>query len=143
LNPYIIILILFLVGGLGTTLWGWSIIARGKKTLLWPAVEGVIEKSRPSSEADDLLPEIIFSYTVSGQRYVRTLEFPSGTNPSQALSASYVAKYPEDAEVAVHYNPDRPDQATLEPGPGRDAWLVFIIGIVVTVIGVGFLIFGG
>ena len=143
MNPYIIILVLFLLGGVGTTIWGWSIIARGKRTLNWPAVEGVIEKCRQSSAADDLLPEIVFSYTVAGHRYERTLEFPSGTNPSQALSASYVAKYPEGAKIPVHYNPRQPDQATPEPGPGRDDWLVFILGIVVTVIGLGFLIFGG
>jgi len=143
LNPYILILILFLLGGLGTTVWGWTIIARGKRTLKWPAVDGVIEKSRRSSNEDDLLPEIVFSYSVSGSRHERSLEFPSGTNPTPALSASYVAKYPEGAPVQVYYNPVQPEQATLEPGPGRDDWLVFILGIMVTVIGLGFLLFGG
>lgn len=143
MNPYIIILILFLLGGLGTTIWGWTIIARGKRTLKWPAAEGVIEKSQPSSEGDDLLPEIVFSYTVSGHRYQRTMEFPGGTNPTQALAASYVDKYPVGAKVSAYYNPQQPGQATLEPGPGRDDWLIFVLGIVVTVIGIGFLIFGG
>jgi hypothetical protein len=143
LNPYIIILILFLVGGLGTTVWGWTIIARGRKTLRWPAAEGVIEKSQAASNSDDLLPQIVFSYTVSGRRFQRELEFPSGTNPTPMLAASYVNKYPVGAKVTTYYNPAQPEQATLEPGPGRDDWFIFILGIVVTIIGVGFLIFSG
>jgi hypothetical protein len=140
-NPYIIILILFIVGGLGMTFWGWSIIARGKKTLRWPAVEGVIEKSQPSSEGDDLQPNILFGYTVSGRRYERNVEYPSGTNPTPMLADSYVAKYPQGTKVRVYYDPARPEQATLEPGPARDDWFIFILGVVVTIIGIGFVIF--
>ena len=142
MNPYIIILILFIVGGLGTTIWGWTVIARGKRTLKWPSVEGVIEKSQPSADGDDLFPHIVFSYTVSGQRYECDLKFPSGTNPTPALSASYVNKFPQDAKVPVYYNPAQPAQATLEAGPARDDWFIFILGVVVTIIGIGFLIFG-
>jgi hypothetical protein len=47
------------------------------------------------------------------------------------------------AKVTTYYNPAQPEQATLEPGPGRDDWFIFILGIVVTIIGVGFLIFSG
>ena len=141
MNPYIIILILFIVGGLAMTVWGGSIIARGKKTLRWPAVEGVIEKSRPSSDGDDLLPDIIFGYTISGRRYERTMEYPSGTNPTTILAESYIAKYPEGAKVQVYYDPARPERATLEPGPARDDWFIFILGVVVTIIGIGFVIF--
>jgi Protein of unknown function (DUF3592) len=143
LNPYIIILILFIVGGLGMTVWGWSIIARGKRTLRWPAVEGIIEKSQQSSDGDDLFPHIVFSYTVSGHSYERDLEFPGGTHPTPVLAASYVNKYPEGAKVLAYYNPAQPGQATLEPGPARDDWFIFILGIMVTVIGIGFLIFSG
>ena len=68
-NPYIIILSLFIVAGLIATIWGWTIIAKGQKTLRWPNVEGIIEESRPASDADDLLPHILFSYTVAVQTY--------------------------------------------------------------------------
>ena len=143
MNPYLIILLLFICGGLGTTLWGWAVITRGKKTLQWPATEGVIEKSQPSADGDDLFPHIVFSYTVSGQRYERDLEFPSGTHPTSVLAASYVNKYPEGANVLAYYNPAQPVQATLEPGLARDDWFIFILGIVITIVGFGLLIFGG
>ena len=142
MNPYIVILILFIAGGLGTTIWGWTVIARGKRTLKWPAAEGIIEKSQPSADGNDLFPHIVFSYAVSGQRYEHDLEFPSGTNPTPALTTSYINKYPQGAKVLAYYNPTRPAQATLEPGVARDDWFIFILGVVVTVIGTGFLIFG-
>ena len=142
MNPYIVILILFIAGGLGTIIWGWTVIARGKRTLKWPAAEGIIEKSQPSADGNDLFPHIVFSYAVSGQRYEHDLEFPSGTNPTPALTASYINKYPKGAKVLAYYDPVQPAQATLEPGLARDDWFIFILGIVVTVIGIGFLIFG-
>lgn len=125
------------------TIWGWTIIARGRKTLLWPAVEGIIEISQQSADGDDLLPRIVFSYTVAGQRFERAVEFPSGTHPTPALAASYVSKYPKGTRVSAYYNPVQPGQATLEPGLARDDWLIFILGIVITVIGFGFILFGG
>ncbi len=43
-----------------------------------PATESVIEQSTPAADAADLLPHILFSYTVAGQTYRRELEFPGG-----------------------------------------------------------------
>ena len=143
MNPYLIILVLFICGGLGTTLWGWTVIARGKKTLRWPTAEGVIEKSQQPANGDDLFPHIVFSYTVSDRRYERKLEFPSGTHPTPIFAASYVNKYPEGAKIIAYYDPAQPGRATLEPGPARDDWFILILGVVVTIIGIGFLIFGG
>jgi hypothetical protein len=93
LNYYAIILGLFIIGGFGAVLWGWIIFAKARKTLRWPMVEGVIEQSAPTSEDNDLLPHIQFSYTVAAHIYQRTLEFPDGTNPSPELAASYAKKY--------------------------------------------------
>ena len=93
-NPYIIILSLFIVAGLIATIWGWTIIAKGQKTLRWPNVEGIIEESRPASDADDLLPHILFSYTVAAQTYRCTVEFSSGITPTQEFTASYMKDFP-------------------------------------------------
>ena len=143
MNLYLIILVLFICGGLGTTLWGWTEIARGKKTLRWPTAKGVIEKSRRSADGDDLFPLIVFSYTVAGHRYECNLGFPSGTHPTPIFAANYVNKYPEGAKVLAYYDPTQPDRAILEPGPARDDWFIFFLGVMVTITGIGFLIFGG
>ena len=141
MNPYIIILGLFLIAGLATTAWGWTIIARGRRTQRWPAVDGSI--TRNSSSDIDALPEIEFSYQVSGKDYRRMLDYPGGTTPSQQLSASYRAKYPVGAPVKVHYDPAHPEHATFEPGLARGDWMIFILGVIATLFAAVFLLFGG
>ena len=86
-NPYAIILGLFIIAGFIVALWGWFIIAKARKMRRWPVVEGTIEQSAPTSEANDLLPHILFSYTVDAHTYRRALEFPGGTSPSPELAA--------------------------------------------------------
>lgn len=143
LNPYALILGLFALAGLLTTLWGWSIIVKGRKTLRWPATEGVIEQSAPAADADDLLPHILFSYTVVGQTYRRELEFPGGISPVPEFAASYAGKFPAGAKVQVYYDPGHPERATLEPGPARGDWMIFALGLVATVFGASALLFSG
>ena len=141
MNYYAIILGLFIIAGFVGVLWGWFIIAKARKTLRWPMVEGAIEQSALTSEANDLLPHILFSYTVAAYTYQRTLEFPDGTEPSPELATSYAKKYPAGAKVSVYYNPDQPDQATLEPGLARGDWMIPAVGIVAMALGIFALFF--
>ena len=143
MNLYFIILVLFILAGCGVTIWGWMVIRHGKKTAQWPSVEGFIEQSLPSSSIDDLLPHISYSYAVAGRHYQHTMEFPSGTNPTATLASSYIDKYPAGAKIQIHYNPEHPEQATLEPGAARDDWLIFVLGLTATIIGIVFLLFSG
>lgn len=141
MNYYSIILGLFIIGGFGAVLWGWIIFAKARKTLRWLMVEGVIEQSAPTSKTNDLLPHIQFSYTVALHIYQRTLEFPDGTNPSPELATSYAKKYPAGAKVSVYYNPEQPDQATLEPGLARGDWMIPVLGIAAMALGIFALFF--
>jgi hypothetical protein len=143
LNPYIVILSIFTLSGFLAALWGWRIIQQAKKTALWPSVEGRIEESRTDTSGGDLLPLIRFSYTVDGQKLIRTLDFPPDLTPSQEFVESYLGKYPLHDQVVVYYNPQSPQQATLEPGLGKGDWLVFAIGLTTFGFGLGFLLFSG
>lgn len=142
-NAYVLILWLFLFAGVVVTLWGWTIIAAARRTLRWPQVEGVIDQSDRESEEDDLLPRILFSYTVNDQQYRQPLEFPAGTTPTPEFSNMYVKRYPLGAKVQVFYNPDKVEQATLEPGMRQGDWMVFALGLIALIGGALFLMFGG
>ena len=142
-NPYSIILGLFLLGGLFATAWGLLIILKARKTLQWPYVEGIIEESRLASDDDDLLPHIQFSYTVGESAYRRTFEFPGDVTPTEEFAASYVKKYPVGSTVQVHYDPDNPQSATLEPGLGKGDWLVLVIGMGSLLFGIALFFFDG
>lgn len=141
-NPYIIVLALFASVGVIVTVWGWVIITKSGKTRHWPNVEGMIEECEAASDVDDLLPHIVFCYTVNGQTYRRTVDFPGGVSPSKEFTAAYIEKFPAGARVPVYYDPAQPDHATLEPGIGSD-WMILTLGVVMTLFAVGALFFSG
>jgi len=126
-----------MLGGLITSLWGLLIILKARKTQQWPSVEGYIEESRLSSDKNDLLPHIQFSYSIGSAAYHQAIEFSADITPSQEFAKSYVQKYPIGAKVQVHYDPDNPQRATLEPGIGKGDWLILVIGLVMLVFGIG------
>jgi len=139
LNPYSIILGLFVVAGLLATFWGLRIIVMARKTLQWPAVEGTIEESKvasESTESNDLLPHIKFCYSIEHQTFQQVLKFPGDITPSEEFAKSYVDKYPVGSRVQVYYNPANPEIATLEPGLGKGDWLVLAIGLGTLVFGI-------
>jgi hypothetical protein len=142
-NPYSLILGLFTVMGLATTLWGWLVIVRARETARWPHVSGKIETSTMAADADELLPDIQFSYTLADKHYRKSIEFPSGTTPTLQLSESYVNKFPSGATVDVYYHPDHTEQATLEPGQRPGDWMILAFGLGTTLLMVLILLLGG
>lgn len=140
MNPYVIILALVSLGGIAITIWGWRVLRISQMRKKWPSVEGVITASESSSEDDDLLPRIVFSYEVEGQVFSRVFEFPSGTQPLPEFTQAYLKKYPVDAKVRVYYDPRYPDEATLEPGTQAD-WMILVLGLLMAVGGAAAIIF--
>ena len=143
MSYYALIIGAFIVVGLIITAFGWRAFQKGKSTGEWPSVSGKISETRLASDENDLLPDIRFSYMIDDNRYEGRLEFPPGTMPMPGFAADQIAKYSLGSEVEVYYNPQQPEQATLEPGRANDDWLVLAVGIGFTVIGLGALFFSG
>ena len=135
MNLYSVILIAGTLGGIGLTIWGWLILAKSRKTKQWPTTTGKVEESSPSSEANDLLPHIVFSYQFNGKQYQRSFEFPEGTHPLPEFNQAYLKKYPVGHNVTVYVNPEQPDIATLEPGAQGD-WMIIALGLMMTIGGI-------
>jgi Protein of unknown function (DUF3592) len=135
-NPYVVILTMLTVTGIAAAIWGWYIIARAKKTGQWPSTEGEIVKSQRGLPRNDLLPEIVFHYTVEGRAYTQTQVFPSDLTPDEEFSNNFLEKYPAGARVSVYYDPYDPEQATLDKGFISGNWMVFTLGVGMTLFGV-------
>lgn len=135
MNLYSVILVIVTLGGIGLSIWGWSILQKSRKMEQWPRTRGKIESFKASSKENDLLPEIVFSYEVNGATHRRTFEFPEGTHPLPEFVTFYKNKYPVGAEVDIFYNPERHEIATLEPGAQGD-WMILAMGIAMVVGGV-------
>ncbi len=132
---YSIIINSVIIGGIGVSVWGWKILRTTQKIKQWPCVDGVIVKSEPTSELDELLPHIDYRYTVNGKSVTHNFKFPSGTNPMPEFAQAYVKKYPLNEKVTVFYNPQQPEQSTLEPGAQGD-WMVLALGLLMLMAGV-------
>ena len=99
----------------------------------WPVTSGVILQSYVRTKHDNLLGRtlekgttVTYRYTAAGRTYTgNTVSFgqTSGGN------AEIVHRYPQGAVVEVHYDPDHPDLAVLEPGPGRGPDLLLLLGV--------------
>lgn len=131
-NLYSVILGTVFVGGIIITTWGWLILARSNRMKSWPTTKGVIEQSSHESEANDLLPHIVFSYRVEGVNYLRAFKFPEGTHPLPEFNKTYLDRYPVGKKVDVYYDPAKPEKATLEPQTQGD-WMILALGIMMII----------
>lgn len=115
--------------------WRMSKAARG-----WPVVAGKVVRSEVESYRERRLggavegtmatlhrPVVEYAYAVAGQEY-RSAQIGLNVARSGAMAwAEGVArKYPQDAAVAVRYDPDNPSNAVLE-NPGSVSWYLLTL----------------
>jgi len=134
-NSYIIIILLVILGGIVTSVWGIRVLQTSRKASQWPTVEGVVTESEPESEHDELLPHIRFEYEADKQARSNTVKFPPDTNPLPEFARSYIEKFPVGQRVLVYYNPENADESTLEPSLQGD-WMILAMGLLMAVGGV-------
>lgn len=126
-------------GGVGYALafhWGGPLIAKAEDSALWPVVAGTIESAEIVSSTDgdgDTMYEadVVFVYEIGGRVY-RSADVQVGgqvRSSSRRLALHVVNRYRAGDAVSVHYNPDDPGEAVLEPGKSAGGQLVFWIGI--------------
>ena len=143
MNYYVLIIGGFIIVGLAITAFGWRGFQKGKANKQWPSITGQISSTTLASEENDLLPDIRFSYTIDDDHYEGRVEFPPGTMPMPGFASTQIEKHPVGSPVTVYYNPQQPEQATLEPGRANDDWLILAMGIGFTAIGVLAMFFSG
>lgn len=90
----------------------------------WPTTPGVItlselNKTRNNEGKDMYSASVQYDYTVDGKMYncsgIRTLD---GSTSSKSSVKKTLKKYAKGTSVMVHYDPEFPNSAVLEPGTG-------------------------
>jgi hypothetical protein len=127
--------------------------ARAEQRLsVWPTTPGIIEsiavvsefqqRSGSSAQHKYWVVEVSYTYTVDGvQRIGRRL---SNAPPQESLNlhsqastklTQYAQRYPVGKNVAVHYDPEKPDKAFLEIelGHARVFGLIAVISMILCV----------
>jgi hypothetical protein len=135
--------------GPGLLAYGAIVLRKGCTSHQWPSVQGEMIISRVRLvEWDDgaaIWPELEFEYRV-GQRTFTSRNIAFGHAANLALPGEaerLVARYPAGEPATVHYNPDRPHEAVLEPGMGCGAYVALVMGLLFLIVGIGALIWIG
>ncbi len=107
----------------------------------WPSSLGQVISSEVvehyGDESVSYSAEIEFEYTVSGKYYRGDRISYGGTSHSEPKPAEEDARrYPAGSDVLVYYKPDSPDESLLEPGLSGKTWVLAIIGLVFSTVGI-------
>jgi hypothetical protein len=125
---------------------GKPILDKAKQTTKWPTVEGKIESSEVIQQPNNHDTEshgpmysanVCYSYAVNDRTY-KSNSIWSGANYSSSSSGEQqriVDRYPQGKVVAVHYDPEHPGEAVLEPGAFFTSYIMYVVGWFFLVIG--------
>lgn len=90
----------------------------------WPTVEGTITRSELAKSRDSdgntmYSANVNYDYIVDGKQYDgSSIRVVDGTTSVKSGVKKTVRKYKEGSSVTVHYDPEFPNTAVLEPGTG-------------------------
>lgn len=108
----------------------------------WPTTRGRIVEARLGElNHNNFDGHITYGYQVDGREYtghaVRYCTSYPGMISNYNFLRSEIVRYPAGLEVEVHYNPERPKDAFLEPGArGRDRVVICLVGCAFVAFGV-------
>lgn len=116
--------------------WGIPLLEKARASETWPVTSGVVETATVVSSTDgdgDTMYEadIVYRYAVLGRDY-RGSDVEVGgqvRSSSRKHALRVVNRYQPGDAVDVHYNPDDPADAILEPGATPGGHLVYWIGL--------------
>ena len=115
---------------------------RAQASASWPSVEGAVirttidrESSRTgtsgSSTSTTWRPVVTYEYSVGATKHEgQRISYGEYATSERSDAEAVVGKYPAGTRVQVHYRPDDPRQAVLEPGAVGIPWFFFAIGLV-------------
>lgn len=123
-------------------------VLTARASAAWPTTTGTVTGSGVDVRrvtGTYTRPYVSYTYQVGVHTYrSRRLSFLApGQFPVAATDPNVLRKqYPVGSPVQVHYDPARPDRATLVTGASVELWLgtVVLLGMAVALLGVGYLV---
>jgi hypothetical protein len=142
------LLIAWLVGGLLMLVGGTIVLAvlltvwKGHRTRSWTTTFGRVlssgvEETEPVSEEERpsslglYQPKVVYEYEADGKRLTTDAIQVRGnvrTTTTIRHEQGLLGRYPAGESVTVYYNPDKPEEAVLEPGVPRGLFPITVVG---------------
>jgi hypothetical protein len=126
---------IFLLIGVGLTIWGWTILQNARASASWPTADGVVMRSEvtrstDSEGGDSYSPEVTYSYNVNNTNFVNDMiKFGENSYSSRRKADEIAGNYPVGKNVTVYYDPEKPERSVLEPGVSAGSFIVIGIGV--------------
>lgn len=134
----------FLIGG-GVMLWiGKPTLDTAKASKSWPSVDGVVIESRVETKKSNDRKDgptykavVVYKYEVGGEEFSSDrIWFGGEVSTSKRTQMRDIVKgYPEGQPTEVHYDPENPAEAVLQPGVFFTSYFMIIFGAVFAVPG--------
>jgi len=128
----ILIIILASLAGLFLSLFATNNSVNAFKTKSWPTTQGTVISSQVE-RSSRYIPKVIYTYDVDTNAFssdrIRQTNYAQYKKKEDA--AKVADRYPVDSKVTVYYNPNKPDEAILEPGIKGEHIFMFLLGLVI------------
>jgi hypothetical protein len=109
---------------------------RARASLAWPTVQGQVlsaflQEHTDSDEGVSYDPKVTYTYTVSGTEYQNDqIAFGGVSSSSKSKAQAYLERYIVEDPVTVHYDPDNPKLAVLEPRASGKNLLYLVVSAI-------------
>ena len=119
---------------------------KAKKAGGWPSVQGKVidahlEESKSTDTEDftsvNYRPSVTYQFEVNGQTYKASKTGVIAVNYDQKTAQKKLDAFPVGSALTVYYNPEKPEDALLNPSKGTSN-IFLIIGIVALVVSCAF-----
>jgi hypothetical protein len=139
---------LMILGAVMAT-WGGLMLHWGSVSDQWPSAPGhivearIVESHDSHSSSTSYTPTVKYTYRVDGERYeADRLGFCTWGTRRRAEAVATLNPYVPNSSVDVHYHPDHPQIAVLQPGAPAKGWIWPLIGANAFLFGAALLIHG-
>ena len=134
---------LFIILGFLGTLGGIGIILNGTASQRWPTIKGVITSSEvvdtptPDGSPISFTVKVSYKYAVGDKQFTSSRISFKGfvTMLEEQAQAVIDEQYPVGKEITIYHDPNRPEAATLETGPGSLGIVLLIVGLPIFIVG--------
>lgn len=133
---------LFVAIGVGILGYGLHALSMSKKAAQWPTAPGTITASDfivdSDSDGTSYRAKIAYRYSALGREFDgERIAFGYAGSSSEQFHRDIHSALPKGAQVAVRFNPEKPDEAALSFGINQSIKFFLIFGAVWTMLTVG------
>lgn len=103
----------------------------------WPTTDGTVISTRvisPSGKANKYIAEITFTYAVGGEEYQSNNYKATSARGTSQWARELIEQHPVDSKVQVHYNPNKPEDAIVEPGLQSDNYYMTLLPLMFIIV---------